>query len=89
MQDRLEQLGDHAVGRRVLPLGAPRLRGDHPRQPIEELLHLRRQRGLELVERALDVGEDVRPGKALDQRAAVVEGAQLGEGQAAARQGAE
>jgi hypothetical protein len=31
------------------------------------------------VQRALDVRKDVRPGKALDQRAAVIEGAQLGE----------
>src|SRR5205085_10881001 len=55
----------------------------------EELAHLRRQRRLKLVERALDVGQDVRPGEALKQRGAVIERAQLGEGQAATRQGAE
>ena len=86
MEDGFEQAGDHVVGGRVVPLRASRVGGDHTRQSIEELLHLRRERRPELVERALDVGQQVRSGEALDQRAAEVQGAQLGKGQAAARQ---
>ena len=56
-----------------MPLRASRVGGDDTRQSIEELLHLRRERRLELVERALDVGQQVGSGEALDQRAAEVQ----------------
>ena len=86
MEDGFEQSGDHVVGGYVMPLRASRVGGDHTRQSIQKLLHPRRERRLELVERALDVGQQVRSGEALDQRAAEVQGAQLGKRQAAARQ---
>ena len=86
---RFEQLRRRLVGLRVLALRLRRLRRDDARQPVEELLHRRRERGLELVERALQIVEHRRAGEALEQRAAEIERAQLGERQPASGQRAD
>ena len=80
---RFEQLGRRLVGLRVLALRLRRLRRNDARQPVEELLHRRRKRRLELVERALQILEHRRAGEALEERAAEIERAQLGERQSA------
>ena len=68
------------------PLGSPRLCRHDSRKSIEKLLHLRRQRRLELVERALHIRQQMRARETLDQRAAEIQRAELGEGEPAARQ---
>jgi hypothetical protein len=89
MEDRLEQPGDHLIGAGIVPLRASWGRGHDARQAIEELLHPWCQRRLELLERTLDVRQQVRAREALDQRAAEIQRAQFGERQAAACQRAE
>ena len=67
-EDGVEQSRRDLVRVRVLAFRVLTLRRDHFRQPIEELLHRRRQRRLELVECSPDVAEQVRAREALDQR---------------------
>ena len=83
LQRRFERAGDELLLPRVVV--APhriRLGGNHPRQLIEELPHVRRQRRRELLERALDFVAKRRPRQRLEQRAAEVERAQLRDRQA-------
>ena len=80
VERRLERAGDDLLlpgGSSAAPAHRIRLGGDHARQLIEELPHVRRQRRAELFERALELVAERRAGERLEQRAAEVERAQL------------
>ena len=83
MQRRVDRARDDPLLARVV-FAAHRIRlgCDDARQLIEELPHMRRQDGSQLFERALDIVTERRAGQRFEQRAAEIQRAQLGDGQA-------
>ena len=67
---------------RLRQLGRSGLRGNDARQLVEKGLHVRRERGAELVERAAEIVTKRGAGERFEQRPAEVQRAQLGDGQA-------